>query len=65
MKKEENALQKASKGKERRIFLKKAIYSAPALVTMGSMTRAYSGAGSELVPCPPNMHRENGVCVSD
>ncbi len=46
--------------KERRVFLKKAIYSAPTLLTLGSMTRAKANnAGSEIVPLPPSSSQQS------
>lgn len=65
MNREKNIPQE-SNVKERRVFLKKALYSAPTLLTLGSMTKVSANlAGSEIVVCPPNQHLEGGVCVNN
>lgn len=59
MNKEKNIAQK-SNVKERRVFLKKALYSAPVLVTLGSLTPTYVEGASTVQaasfepPQPPN-----------
>ena len=46
---------KKSNVRERRVFLKKALYSTPTLLTLGSMTKVSANpAGSEIVPQPPS-----------
>ncbi len=51
----EKNISKESIVKERRVFLKKALYSAPTLLTLGSMTKVSANpAGSEIVPPPPS-----------
>lgn len=51
----EKNIHQESNVKERRVFLKKAIYSAPMLLTLGSMTKVSANlAGSEIVPQPPS-----------
>lgn len=60
MNKEKNIAQKEGEKKERRVFLKKALYSAPVLVTLGSLTPTYVEgastvqAGSFGPPPPPS-----------
>ena len=56
---EKNMPKKEAEKKERRVFLKKALYSAPILVTLGSLTPTYVegassvSAGSFSPPPPP------------
>lgn len=57
----EKNIPQESNVKERRVFLKKALYSTPTLLTLGSMTRAQSAnnAGSVLVPEPPSSSQQS------
>lgn len=56
----EKNIPQESNVKERRVFLKKALYSTPTLLTLGSMTKVSANpAGSEIVPPPPSSSQQS------